>query len=87
MRSADWFSGNTKDSYIHRAWMRRGNPDSAFSGTRPQIAILNTASDLTPCNMHLDEVAQSVKNGIHTICLCSHSVKLIFVPQQCYGAI
>jgi len=64
MRSADWFSGNTKDSYIHRAWMRRGNPDSAFTGTRPQIAILNTASDLTPCNMHLDEVAQSVKNGI-----------------------
>jgi dihydroxy-acid dehydratase len=44
--------------------MRRGNPDSAFTGTRPQIAILNTASDLTPCNMHLDEVAQSVKNGI-----------------------
>ena len=64
MRSADWFSGDTKDSYIHRAWMRRGNPDSAFTGTRPQIAILNTASDLTPCNMHLDEVAQSVKNGI-----------------------
>ncbi|MSZ09546.1 MAG: dihydroxy-acid dehydratase, partial [Actinobacteria bacterium] len=64
MRSADWFSGNTKDSYIHRAWMRRGNPDSAFTGKRPQIAILNTASDLTPCNMHLDEVAQSVKNGI-----------------------
>ena len=64
MRSADWFAGNTKDSYIHRAWMRRGNPDSAFTGTRPQIAILNTASDLTPCNMHLDEVAQSVKNGI-----------------------
>ena len=64
MRSADWFSGNTKDSYIHRAWMRRGNPDSAFTGTRPQIAILNTASDLTPCNMHLDEIAQSVKNGI-----------------------
>ncbi len=44
MRSVDWFSGNTKDSYIHRAWMRRGNPDSAFTGTRPQIAILNTAS-------------------------------------------
>lgn len=64
MRSADWYSGNTKDSYIHRAWMRRGNPDSAFTGKRPQIAILNTASDLTPCNMHLDEVAQSVKNGI-----------------------
>ena len=43
--------------------MRRGNPDSAFDG-RPQIAIINTASDLAPCNTHLDEIAQSVKNGI-----------------------
>lgn len=43
--------------------MRRGNPDSVFDG-RPQIAIVNTASDLAPCNSHLDEVAQSVKNGI-----------------------
>jgi dihydroxy-acid dehydratase len=44
--------------------MRRGAPGSAFEG-RPQIAIANTASDLTPCNSHLDEVAQSVKNGIY----------------------
>ena len=46
MRSGDWYGGNSKDAYIHRAWMRRGNPDSALDGTRPQIAILNTASDL-----------------------------------------
>lgn len=44
--------------------MRRGLPNSAFEG-RPQIAIVNTASDLTPCNAHLGEVAQSVKNGIY----------------------
>ena len=43
--------------------MRRGNPDHAFDG-RPQIAIINTASDLAPCNSHLSEIAQSVKNGI-----------------------
>jgi dihydroxy-acid dehydratase len=43
--------------------MRRGAPDSAFSG-RPQIAIANTASDLTPCNSHLREVARSVSNGV-----------------------
>ena len=43
--------------------MRRGNPDSAFDG-RPQIAIINTASDLAPCNSHLNEIAQSVKNGV-----------------------
>jgi dihydroxy-acid dehydratase len=43
--------------------MRRGLPGHAFDG-RPQIAIANTASDLTPCNSHLDEVAASVKQGV-----------------------
>ena len=44
--------------------MRRGLPDNAFDG-RPHIAIANTASDLTPCNAHLNEVAESVKAGIY----------------------
>src|SRR4051794_19021179 len=43
--------------------MRRGAPDSAFEG-RAQIAIANTASDLTPCNAHMDELARSVANGV-----------------------
>lgn len=64
LRSDEWYSGADRNSYIHRAWMRRGVPSSAFEG-RPQIAIANTASDLTPCNSHLDDVAQSVKNGIY----------------------
>ncbi len=62
-RSQQWYGGNDRDAYIHRAWMRRGLPDRAFDG-RPHIAIANTASDLVPCNMHLGEVAQAVKNGI-----------------------
>jgi dihydroxy-acid dehydratase len=64
LRSDEWYSGTDRNSYIHRAWMRRGVPSDAFEG-RPQIAIANTASDLTPCNAHLTEVAQSVKNGIY----------------------
>jgi len=64
LRSSEWYAGDDRNAYIHRAWMRRGVPDSAFRG-RPQIAIANTASDLTPCNAHFDEVAQSVKNGIY----------------------
>ncbi len=43
--------------------MRRGLPAHAFDG-RPHIAIANTASDLTPCNAHFNEVAESVKQGI-----------------------
>jgi dihydroxy-acid dehydratase len=64
LRSAEWYAGQDRNAYIHRAWMRRGVPDDAFTG-RPQIAIANTASDLTPCNAHLTEVAASVKNGVY----------------------
>ncbi|MGV8880897.1 MAG: IlvD/Edd family dehydratase [Rhodoglobus sp.] len=64
LRSAEWYAGADRNAYIHRAWMRRGLPDDSFSGAKPQIAIANTASDLTPCNMHLDEVADAVKQGV-----------------------
>ncbi|MFI1486886.1 IlvD/Edd family dehydratase [Streptomyces sp. NPDC020747] len=64
LRSAQWYAGQDRNAYIHRAWMRRGVPGDAFDG-RPQIAIANTASDLTPCNAHLNEVAASVRNGIY----------------------
>jgi dihydroxy-acid dehydratase len=64
LRSAHWYAGDDRHAYIHRAWMRRGLPGDAFTG-RPHIAIANTASDLTPCNAHLTEVAASVKNGVY----------------------
>src|SRR5918993_1121889 len=63
LRSSQWYSGDARNAYIHRAWMRRGVPGDAFTG-RPQIAIANTASDLTPCNAHLTTVAEHVKRGI-----------------------
>ena len=43
--------------------MRRGLPADAFDG-RPHIAIANTASDLTPCNTHLDEVADDLDDAV-----------------------
>jgi dihydroxy-acid dehydratase len=63
MRSDNWFAGQTKDAFVHRAWLRRGIPDDSFDG-RPQIAIAHTGSDLSPCNSHFDEIAASVKQGI-----------------------
>ncbi len=63
LRSDQWYSGDDRNAYIHRAWMRRGVPGDAFEG-RPQIAIANTASDLTPCNAHLTSVAEFVTRGI-----------------------
>ena len=63
-RSSQWYAGTDRNAYIHRAWMRRGLAENAFDG-RPHVAIANTASDLTPCNAHLDEVMRSVKEGVY----------------------
>ncbi|MDQ4137995.1 MAG: dihydroxy-acid dehydratase, partial [Actinomycetota bacterium] len=65
LRSSQWYGGSDRNTYLHRAWMRRGLPSHAFDGRRPHIAIANTASDLNPCNSHLNEVAESVKHGVY----------------------
>jgi dihydroxy-acid dehydratase len=64
LRSSEWYGGDDRNAYIHRAWMRRGLPENAFDGRKPHIAIANTASDLTPCNAHLNEVSEYVQKGI-----------------------
>jgi len=64
LRSSEWYGGDDRNAYIHRAWMRRGLPEDAFDGRKPHIAIANTASDLTPCNAHLNEVSEYVQKGI-----------------------
>ena len=52
LRSAEWYSGSTKDVIYHRGWMKnQGYPDDLFDG-RPIIGILNTWSDLTPQITH-----------------------------------
>jgi len=62
-RSTQWYGGTDRNGYAHRAWMRRGLPEHAFDG-RPHIMLANTASDLTPCNAHLNEVAEAVARGV-----------------------
>ena len=62
-RSAAWFGGTDRDAFIHRSWMKRGLPDDAFDG-RPVIGILTSWSELAPCNLHLDTVAEHVKRGV-----------------------
>ena len=65
LRSTNWFGRTGKDGFIYRAWMKnQGTPAHEFDG-RPVIGICNTWSELTPCNGHFRELAQSVKNGIY----------------------
>lgn len=41
----------------------QGFPEDMFDG-RPVIGICNTWSELTPCNAHLRDIAESVKRGV-----------------------
>lgn len=63
-RSQNWFGKKGKDGFIYRAWMKnQGIPSHEFDG-RPIIGICNTWSELTPCNAHFRELAESVKRGV-----------------------
>lgn len=65
LRSADWFGRTGKDGFIYRAWMKnQGIPDYEFNN-KPVIGICNTWSELTPCNAHFRELAESVKRGVY----------------------
>ncbi len=65
LRSAAWFARKGKDGIIYRAWMKnQGIPPHEFDG-RPVIGICNTWSELTPCNAHLRELAESVRHGVY----------------------
>ncbi len=64
LRSKNWFGRTGKDGFIYRAWMKnQGIPDEEFRG-KPVIGICNTWSELTPCNAHFRELAESVKKGV-----------------------
>jgi L-arabonate dehydrase len=65
LRSAQWFGTNDKNGFMYRSWMKnQGFPDHQFAG-KPVIGICNTWSELTPCNAHLREIAERVKQGIY----------------------
>ncbi|HAJ29967.1 MAG TPA: dihydroxy-acid dehydratase [Gammaproteobacteria bacterium] len=65
LRSQEWYEGNSRDTIYHRGWMKnQGYPHDLFDG-RPIIGILNTWSELSPCNgIHMKELAEKVKSGI-----------------------
>jgi L-arabonate dehydrase len=64
LRSQEWYGGTSRDTIYHRGWLKnQGYPHDLFDG-RPVIGIMNTWSELTPCNGHLRELAEKVKAGI-----------------------
>lgn len=65
LRSAEWFGSNDKNGFMYRSWMKnQGFPEHQFQG-KPVIGICNTWSELTPCNAHLRQIAERVKQGVY----------------------
>jgi dihydroxy-acid dehydratase len=63
-RSARWYGGTSMSAFMHRSWIKnQGHPDHEFDG-RPVIGICNSWAETNPCNGHLRDLAQYVKNGI-----------------------
>ena len=66
-RSSEWYNSKShrRDTFVHRGWMRnQGHPNHLFDGS-PVIGICNTWSELTPCNGHFREIAESVRRGVY----------------------
>lgn len=64
LRSRAWFGDGGKNGFISRHHLRAmGRGGHNFDG-RPVIGICNTFSELTPCNGHLQLIADAVKRGV-----------------------
>lgn len=64
LRSRGWIGENDLRGMSARAYLRaEGFTDSAFAG-KPVVGICNSWSELTTCNAHLRQVAESVKRGV-----------------------
>lgn len=64
LRSRNWFGKDGKDGFIYRAWMKKQGIPADELAAKPIIGICNTWSELTPCNSHFRELAESVKRGV-----------------------
>ncbi|MGC2660705.1 MAG: L-arabinonate dehydratase, partial [Bryobacteraceae bacterium] len=64
LRSFRWFGPDSMRGFSHRSRMKQaGFRREDFTG-RPVIAIINTWSEINPCNIHLRERAEAVKRGV-----------------------
>jgi dihydroxy-acid dehydratase len=64
LRSSEWFHGDDEVAVIHRVAMRNAGFELAADHDRPVIGIMNSASDLNPCNLPLDGLVGHVRRGI-----------------------
>ncbi len=65
LRSHAWFAGDDEVAVIHRVAMRNAGFNLSAEERRPVIGVLNSASDLNPCNLPLRALANDVRAGVN----------------------
>jgi dihydroxy-acid dehydratase len=64
LRSARWFRKDDLPGFVHRSTLAAAGWSREDLMTRPVIGILNTWSDLNPCNLNLRALAEEVRTGV-----------------------
>ena len=64
LRSARWFAPDDLRGFGHRSRARQMGYDEADWAGKPVIAILNTWSDINPCQAHFRHRVENVKRGV-----------------------
>lgn len=65
LRSARWFRKDDLPGFVHRSTLSTAGWSREDLMERPVVGILNTWSDINPCNLNLRALAEEVKVGIH----------------------
>ncbi|WAJ39304.1 dihydroxy-acid dehydratase [Pseudomonas sp. GOM7] len=64
LRSARWFRKDDLPGFVHRSTLSAAGWSREDLMTRPVVGILNTWSDINPCNLNLRTLAEEVRVGI-----------------------
>lgn len=64
LRSARWFRKDDLPGFVHRSTLAAAGWSREDLMGRPVVGILNTWSDINPCNLNLRALAEEVRTGI-----------------------
>ncbi len=64
LRSARWFRKDDLPGFVHRSTLAAAGWSREDLMTRPVVGILNTWSDINPCNLNLRALAEEVRTGV-----------------------
>jgi dihydroxy-acid dehydratase len=64
MRSARWFRKDDLPAFVHRSTLATVGWSREDLMNRPVVGMLNTWSDINPCNLNLRVLAEEVRTGI-----------------------